>query len=115
MANLVGIASVRELTPILIAIVLAGRTGASFAATLATMQSNEEIDALTTLGVPPRNSLVLPRVVTLSLLMPLLRLRLSVRGRGRPARGDADPRPVTVAYLTQTQVRSAARTSPSAP
>jgi phospholipid/cholesterol/gamma-HCH transport system ATP-binding protein len=70
-ANLVGIASVRELTPILIAIVLAGRTGASFAATLATMQGNEEIDALTTLGVPAEEFLVLPRVVTLSLLMPL--------------------------------------------
>jgi phospholipid/cholesterol/gamma-HCH transport system permease protein len=55
-ANLVGIASIRELTPILVAIVLAGRTGASFAATLATMQANEEIDALTTLGVPPKSS-----------------------------------------------------------
>ena len=51
-ANLVGIASVRELTPIINAIVLAGRTGASFAATIATMQGNEEVDALTTLGVP---------------------------------------------------------------
>jgi phospholipid/cholesterol/gamma-HCH transport system permease protein len=70
-ANLVGVASVRELTPILNAIVLAGRTGASFAATLATMQANEEIDALTTLGVPAEEFLVLPRVVTLSLLMPL--------------------------------------------
>jgi len=70
-ANLVGIASVRELTPILNAIVLAGRTGASFAATIATMQGNEEVDALTTLGVPAEEFLVLPRVVTLSLLMPL--------------------------------------------
>jgi phospholipid/cholesterol/gamma-HCH transport system permease protein len=70
-ANLVGIASVRELTPILNAIVLAGRTGASFAATLATMQGNEEIDALTTFGVPAVEFLVLPRVLALSLLMPL--------------------------------------------
>ena len=70
-ANLVGIASVRELTPILNAIVIAGRTGASFAATIATMQGNEEVDALTTLGVPAEEFLVLPRVVTLSLLMPL--------------------------------------------
>jgi phospholipid/cholesterol/gamma-HCH transport system permease protein len=70
-ANLVGVASVRELTPILVAIVLAGRTGASFAATIATMQGNEEIDALTTLGVPAEEFLVLPRVVALSLLMPL--------------------------------------------
>ena len=71
-ANLVGIASVRELTPILTAIVLAGRTGASFAARIATMQGNEEIDALTTLGVSAAEFLVLPRVVALCLLMPLL-------------------------------------------
>lgn len=71
-ANLVGIASVRELTPILTAIVLAGRTGASFAARIATMQGNEEIDALTALGVPAAEFLVLPRVVALGLLMPLL-------------------------------------------
>jgi len=71
-ADLVGIASVRELTPILTAIVLAGRTGASFAARLAAMQGNEEIDALTTLGVSPDEFLVLPRVMALSLLMPLL-------------------------------------------
>ena len=70
-ANLVGIASIRELTPILNAIVLAGRTGASFAATLATMQGNEEIDALATFGVPAVEFLVLPRVLALSLLMPL--------------------------------------------
>jgi phospholipid/cholesterol/gamma-HCH transport system permease protein len=71
-ANLVGIASVRELTPILTAIVLAGRTGASFAARIATMQGNEEVDALTALGVSAAEFLVLPRVVALSLLMPLL-------------------------------------------
>jgi phospholipid/cholesterol/gamma-HCH transport system permease protein len=71
-ADLVGIASVRELTPIITAIVLAGRTGASFAARIATMQGNEEIDALTTLGVPPVEFLVVPRVVALTLLMPLL-------------------------------------------
>ena len=70
-ANLVGVASVRELTPILNAIVLAGRTGANFAATLATMQGNEEVDALTTFGVPAVEFLVLPRVLALSLLMPL--------------------------------------------
>ena len=71
-ANLVGIASVRELTPILTAIVLAGRTGASFAARIATMQGNEEVDALTTLGVSAVEFLVLPRVLALGLLMPLL-------------------------------------------
>jgi phospholipid/cholesterol/gamma-HCH transport system permease protein len=71
-ANLVGIASARELTPILTAIVLAGRTGASFAARIATMQGNEEVDALTALRVSAVEFLVLPRVAALSLLMPLL-------------------------------------------
>jgi phospholipid/cholesterol/gamma-HCH transport system permease protein len=71
-ANLVGIASARELTPILTAIVLAGRTGASFAARIATMEGNEEVDALTTLGVSPVEFLALPRVVALSVLLPLL-------------------------------------------
>ena len=71
-ADLVGIASVRELTPILTGIVLAGRTGASFAARIATMQGNEEVDALVTLGVSPPEFLVLPRVAALILLMPLL-------------------------------------------
>ena len=71
-ANLVGIASARELTPILTAIVLAGRTGASFATRIATMQDNEEIDTLTTLSVSPVKFLILPRVITLSLLIPLL-------------------------------------------
>lgn len=71
-ANLVGIASVRELTPILTAIVIAGRTGASFAARIATMQGNEEVDALTALDVRAAEFLVLPRVVALGLLMPLL-------------------------------------------
>ena len=71
-ADLVGIASARELTPIITAIVLAGRTGASFAARIATMQGNEEIDALTTLGVSPVEFLALSRTVALALLMPLL-------------------------------------------
>jgi len=103
-ANLVGIASVRELTPILIAIVLAGRTGASFAATIATMQGNEEIDALTTLGVPAEEFLVLPRVVTLSLLMPLFFLygaAFSLAGGLLVATPILGISPI--AYLKQTQ------------
>jgi len=103
-ANLVGIASVRELTPILNAIVLAGRTGASFAATIATMQGNEEIDALTTLGVPAEEFLVLPRVVTLSLLMPLFFLygsAFSLAGGLLVATPILGISPI--AYLKQTQ------------
>ena len=98
-ANLVGIASVRELTPILTAIVLAGRTGASFAARIATMQGNEEVDALTVLRVSAAEFLVLPRVVALSLLMPLLYVlaapsRCSAAWR-YPCRSWTCPRPPT--------------------
>jgi phospholipid/cholesterol/gamma-HCH transport system permease protein len=53
-------------------IILAGRTGASFAAQLGTMQVNEEIDALKTMGIPPMDYLVMPRIVALTLMTPLL-------------------------------------------
>jgi phospholipid/cholesterol/gamma-HCH transport system permease protein len=55
-------------------IVLAGRTGAAFAAQLGTMQAQEEIDALTTFGMPPIEFLVLPRILALCLMMPMLYL-----------------------------------------
>ncbi|CAO3424435.1 MlaE family ABC transporter permease [Azospirillum doebereinerae] len=71
-ANLVTVAMTREMAAIMTAIVLAGRTGAAFAAQLGTMQANEEIDALATLGVPPVDFLVLPRMLALMLMMPLL-------------------------------------------
>ena len=103
-ANLVGIASARELTPILTGMVLAGRTGASFAARIATMQGNEEIDALTTLGVSPVEFLVLPRVVALSLLMPLLYVygcALALFGGLSVAVPFLNMSPVI--YMTQTQ------------
>lgn len=71
-ADLVGLSVVREMGPMMAAIVLAGRTGAAFAATLATMKANEEIDALETLGVAPVDFLVMPRLIALFLMMPLL-------------------------------------------
>lgn len=71
-ANLVTVAMTREMAAIMTAIVLAGRTGAAFAAQLGTMQANEEIDALTTMGVSPIDFLVLPRMLALMLMMPLL-------------------------------------------
>jgi phospholipid/cholesterol/gamma-HCH transport system permease protein len=73
-ADLVGLSVVREMGPMMAAIVLAGRTGAAFAATLGNMQANEEIDALETLGVSPIDFLVMPRIVALFLMMPLLAL-----------------------------------------
>jgi phospholipid/cholesterol/gamma-HCH transport system permease protein len=71
-ADLVGIAVAREMAAIITAVVIAGRTGAAFAAELATMQANEEIDALEVLGLTANDFLVLPRVASLVLMMPLL-------------------------------------------
>ena len=79
-ADLVGIAVAREMAAIITAVVIAGRTGAAFAAELATMQANEEIDALEVLGLTSIDFLVLPRVATLLLMMPLLYVFACVAG-----------------------------------
>lgn len=79
-ASLVGIGMVRALAAIMTGIIMAGRTGASFAAHLGTMQVNEEIDALTTLGISPMEFLVLPRMVALFLMMPLLSIYADLMG-----------------------------------
>jgi phospholipid/cholesterol/gamma-HCH transport system permease protein len=79
-ADLVGIAVTREMAAVMTAIVLAGRTGAAFAAQIGTMQSNEEIDALTTLGIPPIEFLVLPRVLAMVLMAPLLTVYAMLMG-----------------------------------
>jgi phospholipid/cholesterol/gamma-HCH transport system permease protein len=71
-ANLVGIAMAREMGALMTGIIMAGRTGAAFAAQIGTMQVNEEIDALTTMGISPMEFLVLPRMLALILMMPLL-------------------------------------------
>jgi phospholipid/cholesterol/gamma-HCH transport system permease protein len=73
-ADLVGLSVVREMGPMMAAIIIAGRTGAAFAATLANMKANEEVDALETLGIAPVHFLVLPRLLALLLMMPLLAL-----------------------------------------
>ena len=65
-ADLVGIAMVREMGAMMTGIIMAGRTGAAFAAQLGTMKVNQEIDALTTLGISPMEFLVLPRMLALS-------------------------------------------------
>jgi phospholipid/cholesterol/gamma-HCH transport system permease protein len=71
-ANLVGIAMVRDVAALMTGIVMAGRSGAAYAAEIGSMQVNEEIDALTTTGVSPVEFLVLPRVLALVFMMPLL-------------------------------------------
>lgn len=79
-ADLVAIAMVREMSPIMVAILMAGRTGASYAAQIGTMKVNEEIDALSTLGLNPVDFLVTPRVIALVLMLPLLTLYGSLMG-----------------------------------
>ncbi len=71
-ADLVGVAMAREMAAIGTAIVMAGRTGGAYAAHLATMQGNEEIDALNVFGIPIFDFLVLPRITALVTMMPLL-------------------------------------------
>ncbi len=79
-ASLVGIGMVRALAAIMTGIIMAGRTGASFAAQLGTMQVNEEIDALKTFGISPVEFLVLPRMLALFFMMPLLTLYADLMG-----------------------------------
>ena len=79
-ADLVAIAMVREMAAIMTAIIMAGRTGAAYAAQIGTMKVNEEIDALTTLGVNPIDFLVTPRVIALIVMMPLLTMYASLAG-----------------------------------
>ncbi len=71
-ASLVAIAMVRVMGAIMTGIIMAGRTGAAFAAEIGTMQVNEEIDALQTMGISPMEFLVLPRMLALVVMMPLL-------------------------------------------
>ncbi|MGA3115675.1 MAG: ABC transporter permease [Syntrophobacteraceae bacterium] len=79
-ADLVGIGMAREMGAMMTAIVMAGRTGAAFAAQLGTMEVNEEIDALKTLGISPMEFLVLPRMLALVLMLPLLCLYANLMG-----------------------------------
>lgn len=79
-ASLVGISMVRLMGAIMTGIIMAGRTGASYAATIGTMQVNEEIDALRTMAVPVTDFLILPRIVALMLMMPLLTMFADIIG-----------------------------------
>ena len=79
-ADLVGIAMLRVMGAIMVGIVMSGRTGAAFAAQLGTMQVNEEIDALKTMGVSPMEFLVLPRMLALVIMMPLLCIYADLMG-----------------------------------
>ena len=78
--NLVGISLVRELGPLMAAVILAGRTGSAYAAELGTMTVNEEIDALRIMGIDPVAWLVLPRLLAAMLVMPVLALLMNLAG-----------------------------------
>lgn len=80
LANLVGLSVVREFGPLMTAILVAGRSGAGYAAELGTMTVNEEVDALRTLGQDPQRFLVFPRVLALLLVVPVLTLLADLAG-----------------------------------
>ncbi len=79
-ANLVGLGMAREMGAMMTGVIMAGRTGAAFAAQLGAMKVNEEIDALKTMGISPLDFLVLPRIIALVLMMPLLCLYADFMG-----------------------------------
>jgi phospholipid/cholesterol/gamma-HCH transport system permease protein len=79
-SDIVGIAMVRVLSAVMTGIIVSGRIGASFAAELGMMQTNEEIDALKTLGVSPVEFLVIPRVLALVIMMPILTIYADCMG-----------------------------------
>lgn len=78
--SLVAISLLRELGPLLSAVILSGRTGSAFAAEIGTMKVNEEIDALVTMGIDPMTMLVLPRLVAAVAIMPAITLALNLAG-----------------------------------
>lgn len=79
-ADLIALSMLRELGPLMTAILLAGRSGAAFAAEIGTMRVNQEVDALTTMGLDPVRFLVTPRIIALLLMTPLLTLFANVVG-----------------------------------
>jgi len=78
--DLVGLSMLRELSPLLTAIIVAGRSGSAYAAQIGTMKVTEEIDALRTIGVGPIELLVLPKMLALIIALPLLTLYADVAG-----------------------------------
>jgi phospholipid/cholesterol/gamma-HCH transport system permease protein len=103
-ADLVAISMAREMGALMTGIIMSGRIGAAYAAQLGTMQVNEEIDALTTMGISPMDFLVLPRLFAMVIMMPLLALYsdlLGIIGGAIVGMGMMDI--TLVQYYTQTQ------------
>lgn len=106
-ADAVGLVMVREMGSMMTAIILAGRTGAAFAATLGNMKAGEEIDALQTLGIRPVDFLVMPRLLALAVMMPLLALYangLGILGGMIVSLGLLDIPPTAYWVETQTAI-----------
>jgi phospholipid/cholesterol/gamma-HCH transport system permease protein len=102
-ADLVVIGMLREMGVLMTAVVMAGRTGAAYAAQLGTMQTNEEIDAITTMGISPVEFLVVPRMLALIIIMPLLTIYADLLGiiGGGIVAGGMGISPVQ--YITQAE------------
>lgn len=79
-ADMVGLSILRELAPLMTAIIVAGRSGSAFAAQIGTMKVTEEIDALRTIGIVPMELLVLPKVLALMIALPLLTVYADIMG-----------------------------------
>lgn len=79
-ASLVAIGMTRIMGAIMVGVIMAGRTGASYAATIGTMQVNEEVDALKTMGIPTTDFLVLPRIMALTISIPFLTILADFMG-----------------------------------
>jgi phospholipid/cholesterol/gamma-HCH transport system permease protein len=79
-ANLVGVSLTRELSPILTAIIVSGRSGSAFAAEIGSMKAAEEIDALTTMGINPVRFLVTPKLIALMIMLPSLTIISDIIG-----------------------------------
>ncbi|MEM4248419.1 MAG: ABC transporter permease, partial [Candidatus Nanoarchaeia archaeon] len=71
-ADLVGLSIIRELGPLMVAMICIGRAGSAFAAELGTMKVSEELDAIKTMGLSPARFLVLPKIAALTIVMPML-------------------------------------------
>ncbi len=103
-ADLVAIAMTRDMGAMMAAIIMAGRTGAAFAAQLGSMKVTQEIDALTTMGVSPLEFLVLPRVLALFLMIPLLCVYADCLGIAGGAVVSATMLHISLrTYLTETK------------
>ena len=113
-SDLLAIALFRELGPLVTAIVLAGRTGSAFAAEIGAMKVDEELDALTTMGLPPVRFLVMPRVVAAVAAMPILTIFAELTCR-LPSSGATSPtsRPCSRFRSGSPRALSSERSSPS--